>query len=154
MELAWVECAFGIGVVAGGIILSVWGGFRRRVVTILAGVIGIGAGLFLVSICPATMFWLALVLIFITGFMFPIIDGPLLALIQSIVEPRMQGRVFSLMVSMSEALSPLSMAIAGPVSDTFGVRTWYILGGLSCMLIGVVGFAMPTVVRLEDRKRE
>lgn len=33
LELAWLESAWGIGVVLGGITLGVWGGFNRRIVT-------------------------------------------------------------------------------------------------------------------------
>jgi DHA3 family macrolide efflux protein-like MFS transporter len=29
-ELGWVEGAFGLGIVAGGLLLSIWGGFKRN----------------------------------------------------------------------------------------------------------------------------
>ena len=34
-ELAWMQSASGMGLLAGGLLLGVWGGFRRRIVTVL-----------------------------------------------------------------------------------------------------------------------
>src|SRR5262249_7126511 len=39
-QLGWLESTSGIGLVCGGLVLSVWGGFRRRVVTSMTGLIG------------------------------------------------------------------------------------------------------------------
>ena len=43
-ELAWVELLFGVGVILGGMALSAWGGFKRRILTSFVGIIGIGRG--------------------------------------------------------------------------------------------------------------
>ena len=37
LELAWLQSAFGIGFVAGGVTLSAWGGFKRRALTGILG---------------------------------------------------------------------------------------------------------------------
>ncbi|MFH1609174.1 MAG: MFS transporter, partial [Candidatus Bipolaricaulota bacterium] len=87
----------------------------------------------------------------VTGLMNPIINGPLMALFQSVIAPEMQGRVFSLMASLATAMSPLGLAVAGPVADLMGIQFWYILGGMGLFLMGVVGFLIPAVVRLEDQ---
>ena len=38
-QLSLLEALFGVGVIAGGLILSVWGGFKRKIHTILAGIV-------------------------------------------------------------------------------------------------------------------
>ena len=40
LQLGWINSAWGIGVVLGGLILGVWGGFRRRMLTSLSGLVG------------------------------------------------------------------------------------------------------------------
>ena len=35
LHLGWLEAAVGIGVLLGGLVLSAWGGFRRRILTSL-----------------------------------------------------------------------------------------------------------------------
>jgi DHA3 family macrolide efflux protein-like MFS transporter len=89
---------------------------------------------------------------FFVGVMLPIVNGPIHAVVQAAVIPEMQGRVFTLMASVSAAMSPLGLAIAGPVADTMGVRTWFVMGGVVTALMGVIGFLIPQVVNVEDNQ--
>jgi len=154
MELGWVESAWGIGVVVGGVALSAWGGFRRRIATSLMGIIGMGLGTLIMGAAPATAFWLALGAMFIAGFMNPIANGPIFAVVQAKVAPEMQGRVFTLMQSASTAISPLSLLAAGPVADLLGVRIWYVVAGLVCLLMGSAAFFVPAIMHLEDNHNQ
>ncbi len=103
LHLASVDSTFGIGIVIGGVALGVWGGFRRRVFTALMGLLGVGLGFLLIGLAPANAFWLAVVSTFLAAFMLPITNGPLMAVMQAVVAPDMQGRVFTLMGSVSTA---------------------------------------------------
>jgi DHA3 family macrolide efflux protein-like MFS transporter len=146
IHLGGMNSANGIGVVVGGLILSVWGGFHRRILTSLMGL-----GTLLMGLTPATAWYVALAGSFITGAMNPIINGPMLAVIQGAVEPRMQGRVITVVGSLAMSMAPLSMIIAGPVSDLFGVRVWYILAGTLITIAGIGGFFIRSVVHIEER---
>ena len=42
-ELAWIESSWGFGVLIGGLLLGVWGGFRRRITTTFMGLMIMGA---------------------------------------------------------------------------------------------------------------
>lgn len=152
LQLGWMNSTFGIGIVAGGITLGVWGGFRRKIVTSLMGLIGMGSGILLLGLAPANAFWWGLVAMGFAGFMMPLCNGPIMALMQSIVAPEMQGRVFTLIGSLSAAMSPLGLIVAGPVADAFGVRAWFMIGGLACILMGVIAFMIPSVLQLGDRR--
>lgn len=149
-ELGWVESVFGVGVIVGGVLLSIWGGFKRRIVTSLIGIIGIGLGVILTGLIPANMFYLLLAAQFLLGFMQVFVNGPLMAIMQSTVIPDMQGRVFSLLGAGAAAMMPLSLLIAGPVADALGVRFWYILGGTVCVLMTVASFFIPAIMNIED----
>lgn len=153
IHLGWLESAWGIGMVLGGLVLSVWGGFRRRILTSLVGLIGMGLGIVVVGVAPSPAFYLALGAMFFAGTMNPIVNGPLFAIVQAVVAPEMQGRVFTVMQSASTVMSSLSLVIAGPVSDLFGVRTWYVVAGVACVLLGLGASGMPTIVHLEDNHR-
>lgn len=148
-ELGWVESVFGVGVIAGGILLGIWGGFKRRIVTSFTGIIGIGMGVILTGLTPATMFYLLLAAQFLLGFMQVFANGPLMAIMQSTVASDVQGRVFSLLGAGATAMMPLSLLIAGPVSDVLGIRFWYILGGTVCILMTVVSFFIPAIMDIE-----
>ncbi len=150
LQLGWMHSGWGLGIVLGGLTLSVWGGFRRRIVTSLIGVIGMGLGTLAIGLTPATLFVVALVGISVAGFMNPIANGPLHAIFQAATAPEMQGRVFTLIGSLAAAMSPLGMAIAGPVADAIGVRAWFIMGGLACILMGAGALFVPAIMHLEE----
>jgi DHA3 family macrolide efflux protein-like MFS transporter len=152
MHLASLSSAFGIGIIAGGMALGVWGGFRRRMQTSLTGLIGLGLGFLVLGVTPATMFWMALASTVLAAVMSSMTNGTLMAVLQTTVAPAMQGRVFTLMASMAMAISPLGLAVAGPVADRLGAQVWYIVGGAVCTGMGILAFFIPSILNLEDHR--
>jgi DHA3 family macrolide efflux protein-like MFS transporter len=152
-EVAWFESVFGVGVIAGSIILSVWGGFRRRVFTSMTGLAAMGLGIAVLGFAPENGLFIALAALFAAGLFNPIVNGPLQALLQANVEPAMQGRVFMLVGSLSAAMAPIGMAVAGPVADTFGVQIWFVIGGIACVLMAVLACCVPAILNLEEQMR-
>ena len=150
IELGFMESAMGFGIIAGGIGLSIWGGFKKKIVTSMAGIIGLGVGVMLIGIAPANAFALAIAGNIIIGLMMPIANGPIGALLQAIVRPDMQGRVMSLLNSGATAISPLGLLIAGPFSDWLGIRVWFWAGGILCVLIALAAFFVPVIMNVES----
>jgi MFS transporter, DHA3 family, macrolide efflux protein len=151
IQLGAISSAGGLGIVVGGLVLSVWGGFKRRLYTSLMGVIGMGMGTLLTGLAPAHAWGLAIASVFLARSMDPITNGPLIAAMQAKVAPEMQGRVLTLVGSLLGAAAPLGIIIAGPLADAVGIRFWYVLGGSMCIVLGVAAFFIPTVVHLEDQ---
>lgn len=149
-ELAWVESAFGVGIILGGITLSTWGGFKRRIVTSFLGIIGIGLGVILTGATPAGFFVIVLAANFVLGFSQVMANGPIHAIFQSAIAPDMQGRVFSLIGAGATAMMPLSLLVAGPVADALDVRFWYIVGGSICILMTLAAFFVPAIMNIEQ----
>jgi MFS transporter, DHA3 family, macrolide efflux protein len=152
-QLGLVDSLFGIGVIVGGLVLSAWGGFKKRIATSLMGVIGIGVGILIFGILPSNLFYVALGGVFIFGAMQVLANGPLNAIFQSSIDPDMQGRVMSLVGAGATAMSPLSLLVAGPVSDWLGVRTWYLIGGVACILVTVIAFFLPVIMNIEQNSK-
>lgn len=152
VHLSWVESAMGIGIIAGGALLGAWGGFRRRMLTSMLGLIGMGLGTLLIAAAPPALIILAVGGALLFGIMNPITMGPFFAVIQSKVEPDMQARVLTLMSSVGGLMAPAGLMIAGPVSDQFGIKVWFFLGGILCLLMGVTGFFLPAVLNLDQER--
>ena len=150
LQLGFVDTAWGVGIIAGGLLLSVWGGFKRKIATTMTGIIGIGTGILMVGLAPAGWFPLALAGMLITGVTNPIANGPLMAIVQSIVKPEMQGRVMSLITTFATGITPISLMVAGPISDAIGIRTWFWISGIITLLMGFGGFFSRTVMSVED----
>jgi len=151
IQLAALESAMGIGMVAGGVLLGVWGGFRRRVITMLCGLVMLGVGTLGVGLAPAGWFPLAVGGVLLMGAMLPIVNGSAFALVQTIVPAGMQGRVLTLMMSLSMVVAPLGLAAAGPLADVVGVQTWYLAAGVLMVGVAALGLSVPDVVHMEKR---
>jgi DHA3 family macrolide efflux protein-like MFS transporter len=147
------DTVWGVGMILGGVILSAWGGFKRKIATSMMGITGIGIGVLLVGLAPADLFPLALAGMFLAGLMVVFANGPLHALFQTVVPAEMQGRVLSLVGSAAMAMSPISLLIAGPVSDKIGIQTWYLVSGVLCIIMALAGFLIPAVMNIENNHR-
>lgn len=152
-HLSAIEAAWGIGAISGGVLLGVWGGFKRRTVTMLTGIIGIGVCLFLMGIMPAALFLGAVFAMFAAGVTIAFTDGPLMAIMQTAVSPDMQGRVFMLFGSLVSSTVPIGLLLAGPVSDALGVQLWFIMAGVVTALGGAIAFLIPAFMNLENNQQ-
>jgi DHA3 family macrolide efflux protein-like MFS transporter len=63
----------------------------------------------------------------------------------------MQGRIFTLVNSIASAMSPLGMVIASPVAELLGLRSWYVLAGIACMLMAAAGLIIPAINTVEEQ---
>jgi DHA3 family macrolide efflux protein-like MFS transporter len=114
------------------------------------GIIGLGVGALLVGLTPATALPLALGALFFGAMMNALCNGSAFALLQQVVTPDMQGRVFALVMAVCNMATPLSLAIAGPLADAVGVRALYVAGGVAQVILGVGGFFVPAIMSLEN----
>jgi DHA3 family macrolide efflux protein-like MFS transporter len=151
IHLSWVESAMGAGMIAGGALLGLWGGFSRKILTSLLGLMGMGAGTLILALAPASAISLAVGAALLVGLMTPMTMGPFFAVIQSTVEPDMQARIFSLLSSVGTGIAPLGLMIAGPVSDRVGIQAWFLLGGILCIFMAVCGLCIPAVMNMEGK---
>ena len=70
-QLSLMESAWGIGMIAGSLVLSAWGGFKSQIFTSMTGLIGMGAGALIVGFTPGSGFCVAVV-----GYVLAGIDEP------------------------------------------------------------------------------
>ena len=115
--LGSVRSAFGVGGVVGGLILSAWGGPKRKVHGVLIGMALEGLGFAILGLGGTPILWaLGAFLMMVFA---PIVNGCNQAIWQSKVPPEMQGRVFSARAFIALMSQPIAMAIAGPLADGF-----------------------------------
>ena len=120
VALGAVQSAFGAGGVVGGLLLSAWGGPKKRVNGVLLGMFASYLlGFTLMGVGSGTLLWAAAA--FIILFFNPLINGSNQAIWQSKVPPEVQGRVFSARALIAQISAPIAMLITGPLTD--GVLT-------------------------------
>ena len=105
----------GLGMLVGTLLMSAWGGPKKRIYGVLvfktlAGLAIMGVGLFqsIPLIALATFFYYL---------PFPLVNGSDQAIWQRKVPPEVQGRVFSIRRMLAHSMIPLAYLTAGPLSD-------------------------------------
>ncbi len=173
VRLGIVQSAGAIGGVVGGVAMSAWGGFKRRVHGVLAGWIVSSIFFALVGLTTWIPLWIgALSLSALFG---PLINGSNQAIWQAKVPPDMQGRVFSARRLIAWLTNPISPIIAGTLADYVlepAMRTssgwsslfgWLVppgpgagmsllifFGGLGGILAGLIGYFIQPIRDAED----
>jgi MFS transporter, DHA3 family, macrolide efflux protein len=150
LQLSWVEMAIGLGIVVGGVTLSIWGGLKKRINTIMLCLGLTGLGLAAVGYLPANGIYYCVAIMFFVGIVLPFIDGLIIPIIQSKGSPEYQGRLMTLLTFSSKILVPVSMLIAGPVADQFGVLFWYRYGGLMILILTAAFAFSPALMNVEN----
>jgi DHA3 family macrolide efflux protein-like MFS transporter len=152
-ELGWWQALFATGTILGGLLLAPWGGFKRKIITAQAGLIVLGLGTMVIGVTPPQLFWLGVAANTLTGLILPIVNGSFGATLQMVIAPDMQGRVFAFILSAATLVSPLGLIIAGPIADAFGIQLWFWVAGSVCALMGIAGFFIREVMKMEEEKK-
>ena len=129
------EVTFFVGSIIGGIIMTAWGGFKNHFRTIGLGCI-LWAFLF-AGLGLSNVFALYLTLMFLAGIPMPFINVPTTTLLQELVEPDMQGRVFGVMQLIMTTMLPLGMLVFGPIADLITIEALLVLTGVLMVIPGI-----------------
>lgn len=127
-----------VGGLVGGLVLSAWGGPRRRIHGVLLGMValrllgqaGMGLGRGLVVWAAAN---------FLISFFIPIINGSNQAIWQAKVPPDVQGRVFSTRRLIAQFPTSFAMMVVGPLADNVFEPAMQAGGALAPIFGGLVG---------------
>jgi MFS family permease len=114
--LGIVTSANAVGAVIGGLLISLWGGFKKRMNSIFLGEALTGLFvLVLFGLGRALPVWIIAVVI---GGIFPIFtNGASQAIWQAKVAPDVQGRVFSARRMLAWSVGPITPILAGLLAD-------------------------------------
>jgi len=168
-----VNSAAAIGGVAGGLIMSAWGGFKKRTHGVLAGWIMVGIFSALFGFGTGLAFWIPFIIA--SALVGPLVNTSNQSIWQAKVAPDIQGRVFSARRLIAWFTQPISPIIAGVMADkwlepsmtsgtsslatTFkgwvgtghgsGMALLFIFCGLGSALVGLIGYFLPFIRNAE-----
>ncbi len=171
--LGFVQSTLGAGGLFGSIILSIWGGPRRKIHGVLMGMTLAMCGMTTIGLSRNLPTWALTT--FLTMFCVPILNGSSQAIWQSKVEPDVQGRVFTTRSLLAQISAPVAMLLSGPLADQVfepamtydgfltpifgrligvgpgaGMALMFFLTGLLGILVGISGYFIRVVRDVED----
>ncbi len=173
LMLGSLASAAGFGGVTGAIIVSTWGGFRRKIKGILFGMIGAGISKIVFGLGRTPWVWIPAQ--FCSSFNFPLNGSSDSAIWLAKVPPNVQGRVFAARSLLLQIASAVGYLIAGPLADQVftpalqsegvlvgilgglfgtgtgaGIALLYVICALSMLLVGWLGFSARVLRDMED----
>jgi MFS family permease len=160
----------GVGGLVGGAVVSIWGGFKRRIKGLILGLIISNIGFLVLGLDGWVPSWILGV--FIMLLLGPLVFGASQAIWQSKVPPDLQGRVFSVRAFVAlvgegpavilagpladNVFEPFMMDASGPLEVLFGSGPGAGMGlmifiiGLIGMFIGGVAYFVKVIRNVED----
>lgn len=151
-RLTAIEMLFSVGMMSGGILLAIWGGFKNRIHTICFATLAfticiIGLGL------PIN-FIVYMVIMFIMGTSLAILNTPSMVLLQERVDPSYMGRVFSIMAMISTSLMPMGMLFYGPLADVIKIDWMLIVTGICMLFVILAMFTNKALIKAGIKEKE
>lgn len=172
--LGIIQTVMGVGMLAGSILMSVWGGAKRRIPAAIGFIVLAVSGFVIAGLQPNP--YIIGAGIFILMFFAPLASGNSQVVFQTKVARDVQGRVFSVRSAISQSMMPIAFLTAGPLADRFfepllmdggmlantfvgqllgtgagrGIGLMFIISGLVGILVSAMVYANPRIRNLES----
>ncbi|MDR0837723.1 MAG: MFS transporter [Propionibacteriaceae bacterium] len=124
--LAAAEVTWSVGTIVGGLIMAAWGGLRNRMKMIIICSFAWCAFTFGLALSPSI--WPFAVFMTLFGLSYPPVQTALITSAQENVPPEKMGRVMGMFSLILSLVTPISMAIFGPLSDIIDMRIVWVAG--------------------------
>ena len=144
-RLATLEAVFGIGMLIGSFLVSIWGGFKNRLITYFISYIALGLSTIVIGLPFNFYFYVSIWAV--VGFFIALSSPLLVGLIQEKVDPEYIGRVFSVFGLINTISLPLGMLVFGPLSDFYDISLIILLSGVGMVLIAIVPFFIKNLIK-------
>ncbi|WP_066382054.1 MFS transporter [Anabaena sp. CA = ATCC 33047] len=168
LVLGSLASAAGFGGVAGAIVVSIWGGFKRKINGVLLGMIGAGISKIVFGLGRTAWVWIPAQ--FCSSLNFPLNGSSDTAIWLAKVPSNVQGRVFAARSLLLQIASAVGYLIAGPLADRLftpalqsggvlgrmfggllgtgtgaGIALLYVICAVCMLLVGLLGFFVPVL---------
>lgn len=149
MHVSITEIAYASGMLAGGLLLGLFGGLKKRIALIMASIFMMGVSLTIAGLLPPNGFVIFVVCCAIMGLSVPFYSGVQTALFQEKIKPEYLGRVFSLTGSIMSLAMPIGLILSGFFADRIGVNHWFLISGILIIGIAIICPLVSSVRELD-----
>ena len=126
------------GMMLGGLLMSIWGGFKSRRLTLSAGLGMFGTMAIGMGVSQHFIRYLGLMALY--GIALTTVQTTITTLLQENSEASMQGRVFGLMSSLYSSCYPIGMTLFGPLADTIPLQGIMIFSGVALIMVASTAY--------------
>lgn len=153
-DLAFVLASFQGGVLAGGLLMLVIKGFKRKMVAVVLSVYIIFSGYALMALAPTGLFWFMAMAGLVMAFCIPIANVSVQTITQTVVPRKILGRVSSVTGALASAASPLGMILSGVIVEFTRTANLFLACAISGILILTLAWFFTDIRHVEEMKEE
>lgn len=146
-QLGWALMAIGFGGVAGAIGYAALSNRLRRRTAVLAATLTFGAATVGVAFLPPLP--VILVLCAVTGVVYGPIQPIYNYMMQTLAPGGLRGRVVGVMTGLTYAAGPVGLMVAGPLTDSAGLKVTFLVLAVPILLIGLIACRLPSLRELD-----
>lgn len=147
-QMSIVEATWGVGMLLGGGMLGAMKLTTNKVILINWTYITLGLTFAFSGLLPSWAFWLFVALTTLAGIVASVYNSCFTAILQEKIDPKVLGRVFSMFFSISILPSLIGLLGTGFLADTIGINTTFIILGSGIIIIGIITFLTPEMIKL------
>ncbi|MDL2235869.1 MFS transporter [Christensenellaceae bacterium OttesenSCG-928-L17] len=130
-----IEIVFSVGMILGGLLMTVWSGLKNRLHTIAVSCIITAVCTILMGL--PTSFWLYTLWMGICGLVMSLFNTQAMVVLQERVQADVMGRVFGVMSMISSSVAPLAMLAYGPLADVVSIETLMLITGIAMLITSI-----------------
>ncbi len=147
-HMTLVEVIGFLGMIAGGLLISTWGGFKRHTKTLLVGMVSFG--LLAIAMGLVKNFYVYLGLMAVYGVALTMVQTASTTLLQEHCTPEMSGRIFGLFGAAYSSFLPIGMVVFGLLADRTSMRLLMVVSGGLLILMAAVMFLDKSFYRYSN----
>lgn len=149
--LALLSSVGSIGGIAGGFIISAWGGLRtRRVFGVLVPMFILGIAQIVYGFSP--LLYLTAAAAALWSSMIPILNAHSQSIWQSVTPRELQGRVFAVRRVIAQVSIPIGTLLGGSAGGFFDPGISMAIAGTILGVFTITQLFNPTLLRIEDKE--
>lgn len=127
-QLSTVEIGFAVGMLTGGTVMSIWGGFKNRIKTLVLAYTLMAIPLMMLGL--TANFWVYFSMMVVIGLIVPMSRTAMVSFFQTHTDDQHMGRVMSIVTMSIMSAAPLTMLVLGPLSDITNIDYIMIASGI------------------------
>ena len=147
-QMSLIEIVWGVGMLAGGGIMSLPRFNFNKIVLINMMYIILGLTFFFSGFLSPQGFIFFAILTTIGGIAAAIFHGSFTVVMQTSLDPAVMGRAFSIFDTFTIMPAMIGLLLTGYIADHIGISNAFIISGGVIALIGAISFFVPSLMHL------
>ncbi len=139
-ESAVVEVSFFFGMLLGGMLLGKIIENIKSISLMCFSVFIYGLSITIIGLLPTDGYIVFVAFSFIMGLVAPLFFGIQTSVLQLKIPNDYLGRIGSINLGARTLIMPISLSISGVFVEIIGIENWYLISGISIILLAIVAF--------------